>query len=207
MKRHLLFISLLTFLLGSYSNPIFAQNSANDICPILIGADMPNATLKNLEGAEIQFKDIINKKATILIVYRGSWCPYCNRHMAAIAQLEDELIAMGYQIVAISPDQPSELAGIIGKEEVKYQLFSDSKMALSDALGLSFVVDESTIKKYKVFGINLEKASGETHHKLPVPALMIIDKSSMLRFSYINPDYKVRAEPDLIRAAAKSAIE
>ncbi len=191
----------------SFSPQLLAQNTATDICPILVGTQIPDAQLNDQNGEAVSVHQLIEKQPTILIVYRGAWCPYCNKHLSAMVDLEDELVEMGYQILAVSPDKPSELEATFDKHEPKYKLYSDSKMAFSDALGLSFQVDEKTIKKYKLWGIDLGKSSGGTHQRLPVPALMIIDKNGMLKFSFVNPNYKVRAEPELIRAAAKASLK
>lgn len=184
-----------------------AQGTANEICPILVGQEIPETQLTSLDGQTISTKDLTKRKATIWIIYRGGWCPYCNRHLSEMAKIEDQLLEMGFQILAISPDKPEELSKTLDKHELKYSLFSDSQLAFSDALGLSFQVDDATLKKYKTFGIDLEAASGQAHHRLPVPALLISDKSGVLRFSYINPDYKHRADADLILAGAKAALK
>ena len=39
-------------------------------------------------------------------------------------------------------------------------------MAAARAYGVAFRVDDATAARYKGFGIDLEAASGETHHEL-----------------------------------------
>ena len=71
-------------------------------------------------------------------------------------------------------------------------------------MGLGYVVDEETVEKYKGYGIDLEKSSGETHHILPVPAVYLVDQSGLIKFSYVNPNYKVRLESGVLLAAFES---
>jgi peroxiredoxin len=68
-------------------------------------------------------------------------------------------------------------------------------------------VDDELNARYLEYGIDLEGASGESHHVLPVPATFIIGTDGIINFAYINPDYKVRLHPDVLLAAAKAYKE
>ncbi len=50
-------------------------------------------------------------------------------------------------------------------------------------------------------------ASGQTHHQLPVPSVFIVGKDGKIGFSYVNPDYRVRLEGDVMLAAAKAVLK
>lgn len=80
-------------------------------------------------------------------------------------------------------------------------------MVASKAFGLAFKVAETTVEQYKKGGIDLENASGEKHHLLPVPAVFIVGTDGIIKFEYINPNYKVRLDPDVLLAAAKAALK
>ena len=87
-------------------------------------------------------------------------------------------------------------------------LVSDNEMTGAQALGIAFRVDDATVKKYKEsYGIDLEADSGRTHHLLPVPSVFIVGTDGVIQFSYVNPDYKVRIDPDVLLNAAKSVSE
>ncbi len=124
--------------------------------------------------------------------------------MGQLQKIEDDLLELGYQIVAVSPDRPEKLQESIKKNKLKYRLVSDASMEGSKAFGLAFRVDDETIEKYKGWGLDLEKASGQDHHYLPVPAVYLIDKEGLIRFLYVNPNYKVRLQPDILLGAARA---
>ncbi|MDH3259298.1 MAG: hypothetical protein OEM19_07550 [Deltaproteobacteria bacterium] len=44
-----------------------------DIRPLLIGAKIPELTLKRVDGSPIDLGKEIAKKPTVLIFYRGGW--------------------------------------------------------------------------------------------------------------------------------------
>ncbi len=197
-------------LLFCFANIISAQEfttDARDVCPLLPGEKVPEATVKSITGEEVELTELLEKQLTVMIFYRGSWCPYCNKHLSKIQGIEASLKDMGFQILAVSPDLPENLEEAVSKSDLSYTLLSDATMAFTKKMGLAFELDEKTRKKYKLFGINLEKASGETHHLLPVPALLLINKKGEIEFSYVNPLYKKRLSPDVVLAAAKSMLE
>src|SRR6201982_677992 len=82
---------------------------AEDAEPIAVGTGAPDAHLRDLDGKEVTLHAIIAGKSTVLIFYRGSWCPYCNAHLSDLITVEEQLRSLGYQIIAISPDRPEEL--------------------------------------------------------------------------------------------------
>ena len=126
--------------------------------------------------------------------------------MGQLQAITDELVKLGYQIVAISPDRPEKLRASVKKNELAYVLLSDSKMTAARAFGIAYKVDDETLKLYDKYEIDLEEASGEKHHELPVPSVFLVGRSGKIDFEYVNPDYKVRLDPDVLLAAAKSAV-
>lgn len=182
-------------------------DSAEAICPILLGSAMPDVPLQSVDGKATTLGQQVAGKPAILVFYRGGWCPYCNLQLSDLRLITAEAKALGYQIIAISPDQPEELGKTMTKDKLDYSLLSDSKADALRAFGIGFRVDDATIEKYKGYGIDLEKSSGESHHALPVPSVFIVDAAGLLQFSYVHPDYKVRVPGTVILAAAKAIAE
>jgi peroxiredoxin len=63
--------------------------------------------------------------------------------IAALAEAEKELLELGYQIIAISPDAPASLKVTNDKEKLNY-LLSDSTGELSKSVGIAFQAPENT---------------------------------------------------------------
>lgn len=196
MKKNLL-ISILSLFVASAS----AQAPANpeDISPLLIGETLPDVTLGTIEGKEIKTSSLWPDKKTIIIFYRGSWCPYCNTHLAEVGQIENDLIALGYKIVAISPDAPENLKKSIDKNKLNYELYSDADMSFAKACGLAFKAPERYHKRLP------EDSGGKnTELLLPVPTLFIVNEKGEILFEYINPNYRVRISGEMMLAVAKA---
>ncbi len=178
-----------------------------DAKPLAAGESIPAGPLKTVDGESFDLTAAAREQRLAVIYYRGGWCPYCNTHLAQLQEAEPELRALGYRILAISPDQPSKMKESLEKGAMTYTLLSDSSMDAAKAFGIAFEVDAATIKKYEGYGIDLEAASGEAHHLLPVPSVFLVGTDGVIDFAYSNPDYKVRLEPAALLAAAKAAVE
>jgi peroxiredoxin len=181
---------------------VHAQNDlpkqAIEIAPLLIGEKIPSITLKSLDNTDVDLLELISKKRTVLVFYRGGWCPYCNAHLAALAEAEKELLDLGYQIIAISPDAPKSLKVTDDKEKLNYVLLSDSVGELSKAVGIAFEAPEN----YKA---TIAKGSdGVNNSFLPVPAVFILNVNAEIEFEHIAPNFKNRISNDLLIAVAKS---
>lgn len=204
----LLFIGVLISL-GTLS-PAFAQGyaqTAEEVTPLLISSEIPDVELKNIEGQTVRLKELVSQKPSIIVFYRGGWCPYCNRQLSDLHIIEEELYEIGYQLLAISPDRPEKLKATLDNNELGYTLLSDSPMDASKAFGIAFKVDQETVDSYKSIGLDLEGDSGYDHHLLPVPAVYIVNTDGIVKFNYVNPDYKERINGEVLLKAAKVYYE
>ena len=180
---------------------------ADLVQPLLAGMQAPGFTVRDVENQVFQFKAGAQPRPVVLTFFRGGWCPYCNLHLSEIRLAEKQLKDMGFDIWFISIDKPELLLESLDDPDIGYTIFSDSSLDATRAFGLAFQVDDELNERYLSYDIDLEKASGETHHVLPAPATYIIGSDGIINFAYINPDYKVRLHPDVLLAAAKAYLE
>jgi peroxiredoxin len=188
----------------SMGKPVY--DSPKDVQPLKVGQSVPNGELTTLEGKKVELKTLVSQKPSILIFYRGGWCPYCNLQMGQLVKIEPDLMRMGYQLLAITPDKPQSLRESLEKHGINYILLSDRTMGLTRQFGLAYRLDPETLEKMKGFGVDLEKSTGNSLHELPVPAAFVVDTKGLIHFVYYNPDIKVRVNPDELMKAAKEAL-
>lgn len=198
MKKTL--IALFLFIATTAISQLLPQK-AEDISPLLIGEKMPSADLVTADGATVRFSDIIKKKKTVLIVYRGGWCPYCNEHLSEVGKMEEKLLALGYQIVAVSPDAPEQLKETGQKNTLNYTLLSDQKGTLIKSAGLAYKAPAYNEKDLII------SQPDKALQFLPVASLFILSRNSEILFEYINPNFKNRISGYLLFAAAKVFAE
>lgn len=205
MKKILFFISLFLFQFPlSANNTIKIAASAEDVKPLLNGQQVPDAAFQTVEGKTVELQQLMRVKPTVFIFYRGGWCPYCSAQLAGLRDVEKKLIDLGYQIVAISPDSPERIQEQSLKTDFDVQLMSDNEFNVTTEFGLGFFLDSKTANRYRnKMGIEFVDIEGTSKVALPVPAVYIADTSGLIHFQYVNPNFRVRIDPELIYQAAK----
>lgn len=207
-----MFRVLITSALLMICSAAFAVNdlatAPDQIRPILLGSKMPDVKLATLANQPTTLKAQVGGKPAILVFYRGGWCPYCNLQLSELRLIQKQAQALGYRIIAISPDRPAELTKTLGDDKLEYTLLSDGKADALRAFGIGYRLDDATYAKYKGMGLDLEtRSGGQPHHALPVPSVFIVDRDGLLQFSYSHPDYRVRVPGSVVLAAAKAIAE
>ncbi len=210
-QKTLIKIALLVLMLGlsagsSYQQEMEAKppaDSPQSVTPLLIGADIPKATLKTIDGNSFDLNAAIAEKPTILMFYRGGWCGYCDTQLGQLKAIEDQVLQLGYQIIAISPDSQEKMKESIEKHEMKYLLLSDTNMETSKAFGIAYKVDQNTAISYSLSNIKLTYDSMAKSYLLPVPSVFVVGTEGFIKFEYVNPDHRVRLEPDVLLAVIK----
>jgi len=120
--------------------------------------------------------------------------------LVQLRNITPQLAELGYQIIGISPDKPAILRETLAQYNLQFQLLSDKTMAAARSFGIAFqIVDKPPDYYHK-----LERASGERHYQLPVPAVFIVGTDHIIKFEHIDPNFKIRLNPVVILAAAKT---
>lgn len=199
----------LAMILGSFQGFLIAADAssvakdANTIHPLLVGAAAPSVTVKTPEGAEIDLAAYVKETPTILVFYRGSWCPFCMKQLVELEKHAAQLKKQGYRIAAISQDTPKANKTAQAKHKLSFPILSDASLEASQKYGLVFQVDSDTVKLYKGYGIDLVGLYGRTQPLMPVPGVFVFDKAGKIQLQYVNPDYRFRLAPEVLLAAAK----
>ena len=179
------------------------RDNPQDVTPLLNGMSIPKATLKTDDGSPVSLQALVMQKPSVIVFYRGGWCPYCSRQLAELKNIEADLVKEGYQILAISPESPAKLQSQKLETEFAAQLLSDEKLEAISGFGIGFYVPNDTRALYKD-RMNVElTADNNNKAVLPAPAIFITNTQGQIVFSYVNPDYKVRPSADLVLSAAK----
>ena len=137
-KFTLLIVFFLAVSLSASAQEI--PDDPSKVHPILINSIVPDVSVKTINGEQVALRKVVAEKPSVLVFYRGGWCPYCSRHMAELQQIESEIVEMGYQILAISVDKPEVLKKTLTKSELSYTLLSDSPADVLKAFGIAYRV-------------------------------------------------------------------
>lgn len=175
---------------------------AEDVSPLLAGEKIPVLQLRKSTGENFDLNKSVSETPTILVFYRGGWCPYCSKQLAGLQEIEKDLTKMGYQVLAVSTDSPENLKKSMTKEKLSYTLLSDADLNAAKRFGIAF----KSPKSYDKF---LPETSGgkNVDKLLPVPSIFILNKKGGILFEYINPNITQRISAPLLKAAAAALRE
>lgn len=182
--------------------PIAAEPTATK--PLEKGKKVPDVQLKDLDGKDVSLASLHQEKPLVIVFFRGGWCPICTKHTQQLIKVYPELKEKGFEMIGVSPDSVESTKANVDKSSIPFSLYSDSELNATSGFGLAFKVDDATVTKYKGFGIDLEKASGQTHHALPIPAIYVVSKDGVVTFAHSNPDYRQRLDAkELLKEISK----
>lgn len=167
-----------------------------------VGATAPDFELSNHLGESVRAADLLAAGPVIVNFYRGSWCPYCNLELRAFQQALGRIRAKGASLVAISPMLPDASMTVAERNELEFPVLSDVGCEVAAAFGLVFVVDARIQQMYiERLGNDLPKLNGDETFRLPLAATYVIGGDGIVRYAYVEADYRVRADPEEVLAA------
>jgi peroxiredoxin len=161
-----------------------------------VGTVLPDAELLDVHGAVITLSQAAGGGPSVLVFYRGAWCPYCNIALSAYqAQLLPELTERGIRLVAISPQKPDGSLTMQQKHDLSFAVVSDPANAIAGRLGIrTRPSDEARAAQLKL-GLDLTSVNADGTDSLPMPATVILGADRTVRWIDVRPDYSTRTEP------------
>ena len=216
---YIVFLTLLiTTLVLSHPERVVAADydqlptTAEETTPLKTGDHAPAFTVRTVDNEPYDFNPDELERPTILISFRGGWCPYCNMHLSELRTVIPEIREAGVDILFLSNDPPEQLYSSLKKETqediagLDYTILSDADVSAARALGTAFRTDERLTSYLDRKDHDYSGSSIGKHNALAVPAVYVVDPSGMIVFDFVTPDYKVRLPAEDLLAAARDAI-
>ena len=171
------------------------------------GALFPSFGLPDSRGRHIALAELLGPGPIVLSFMRGGWCPYCRAELTAWSDAIPRLAAAGGRFVAVS----SEIGG--RAETTRCELAPAATMlcdvdhGLATALGLSVVVNSEVDASYRLHGLDLAQIYGDAGRVLPIPATYVIDPAGCVRYAFVEPDFRRRADPAVVIAVVEAVAD
>lgn len=166
------------------------------VTALRVGESVPEVQLTNLDGKTLNLSKILNQRKTLLVFYRGSWCPMCNMQIAQLQKEFHRFQEREVEIIAISTDIPEGGAKTQLKTEAQFPILLD--------------LDGSVIK---AFGVRVDRrewmdlpALIQRKHGFAIPSVFLIDKDGTVLDRYIGQSYKDRPTIEVLIAMVDSHV-
>ena len=171
---------------------------------LTVGDTAPDFSLPDALGRTIVLSKLLAERAVVLTFYRGQWCPYCQLTLRDLQNHLDEFDRHNGRLVAVSPQLPDNSIDTAEKLGLKFDVLSDEGAVVARSYGIAFDVQSYLSAAYAEFGHPLPAFNGSGNEVLPVPATFVVDRSRIIRYAFVDPDYTYRANPRDIAMALDS---
>ena len=166
------------------------------------GTAFPTAELLDISGEPIASSAVFAGGPTVVVFYRGAWCPYCNIALRTYQRdLVPALRERGATLVAISPQKPDGSVSAVEANELTFTVVSDPGNVLASALGILTAPTEDAQAAQRQMGLDLATVNADGTVAVPMPTVAIVDAGGVLRWIDVHPDYTTRTEPADVLAA------
>jgi peroxiredoxin len=159
------------------------------------GDAMPDAQLLDVHGAPTTLAEAVGGRSAVLVLYRGAWCPYCNLALRAYQEdLVPQLDQRDIPLLAISPQKPDGSLSTQEKNELSFTVLSDPGNQVAAALGVLTAPSDDAGAAQRSLGLDLPDANADGTNGLPMPTVLIVDSSGIIRWIDVHPNYTTRTE-------------
>ncbi len=84
------------------------------------GGTFPSLTIDAVGGGSLSLPAGLAGSYGVVLIYRGSWCPYCNAQLAAFSRAADTLAELGVKVVALSVDDKATSTALVEKHHLGF---------------------------------------------------------------------------------------
>ncbi len=153
--------------------------------------------LQDIEGDTVDLKYMLDDGPVVLAWYRGGWCPYCNIELRAYQEALPQFKEYGATVIAISPEKPSKGLETSETHKLDFHVVSDLHNRIAHQYGIVYTLPD-VVQKHFEGRLDLSEYNADHSNELPLTVTYVIDQEGIIRYAFIDPDYKKRAEPSEI---------
>lgn len=104
-------------------------------------------------------------------------------------------------LIAISPQSPDHSLTLAEKNNLEFEILTDTDNAFAEKLGIVFQLQDFVLPYYQGLGIHLSDYNKNNDNKLPVPAVFVIDENRVVTYKFLDVNYMSRVNvEELIEA-------
>lgn len=169
------------------------------------GDELRDFNLLDPHGDSMTLFSALGGRTAVVVLYRGAWCPYCN---SALRAYQNELVPTlhdrGITLLAISPQKPDGSLSAKEKNDLSITVLSDPGNHVANALGVQTAPTDDVQAAQRVMGIDLRDTNADGTPHLPMPTVVIVDSSRVIRWIDVRPNYTTRTAAHEILSAVES---
>ncbi len=167
-----------------------------------VGDRAPDFEILNAAGKKVKLSELTTRGPVVLTWYRGGWCPYCNIALRGFHKAWPQIRAAGASLVALSPETPDNTLSTVEKDHLDFEVLSDRGNKVAHAYGVAYKVPRIILEQFKG-RLDLAKHNDDNSGELPLGATYVVDRAGVIRYAFVDADYRKRAEPSTVLAVLR----
>ncbi|MEM7155355.1 MAG: peroxiredoxin family protein [Myxococcota bacterium] len=150
-----------------------------------VGKTLPSFVLEDAKGNEVSSDDF-RGAPTVMLFYRGNWCPLCMAQIKEVAGLYRELDKRGAKVRLVSPQPHDNTQSLADRFDVPFDFLVDPGNRVASQLEI-----------ISPDGIPMGMTALGYEHDTVMPTVVITDAQGVILFCDQTDNYRVRPEPDV----------
>ena len=182
-------VTLITVILGVAWFPVTRHElklTGSKRLKLRVGDRLPQLNLLTTNGRQVTEKDLIASAPTLLVLYRGWWCPSSKSQLGEIVHDYKSLSEAGLTIFAASVDEPAEAAPIQQYVGDKITILCNVPESLLDEIGAR---DQRGAPWYDRILFSAKQQD------IAMPSALVLNASGKIVFVYRSTRVDDRARP------------
>lgn len=167
------------------------------------GDQAPDFVLPDQTGKSVSLRGLLQNGPVVLTFFRGGWCPFCTLTLRALAAIRPKLRRLGGELVAISPETPSNAAMTAERNGLAFPVLTDAGNRVAREYRLVWQLDEQMRTLYERLGHPLPKMNGNNEWTLPVPAGFVVAQDGRISYAHVHSRVDRRIEPQAALEAVR----
>jgi peroxiredoxin len=98
------------------------MNIAHEQRLLANGEEFPHLQIPAVGGETINLPGALSGSFGVILIYRGSWCPYCVAQLSAFERAAERLAGAGIKVAAFSVDDEATTAALKAKLHLDFPL-------------------------------------------------------------------------------------
>lgn len=149
-----------------------------------VGQPLPDFSLKGMDGKAVSSAEL-GQQASLIMFYRGNWCPLCMAQIKEVAAQYRELEARGIKIYMVSPQSEGHTKGLAKRFKVNMNFLIDEDNKAADKLQI--IAENGLPMGLQAMGYDSDTV---------MPTVVMTGSDGKIIFADLTDNYRVRPEPE-----------
>jgi peroxiredoxin len=169
------------------------------------GRQLTLPVLESVADVPFDLESHVGDRIAVLFFYAGGWNRADNEALAVLQESMPDFEQLGVAVIAITPELPVHAKATAARNRLSCAVAIDHACRFAKHLGLVVKLPVELRRLIRDSGIRLKSWNGEGSYDLPMPAVVLLDRSRRIRWAGSGAAMS-DLDPGDVRAALRSLV-